>query len=131
MVACYSGAAAADGAVPARDPAARGARAAARGGVAAGAAARADGLPAVPRALAPRPAAPTVARRPHHTLDFPSTMLHVLNPTTWTATAPRVHSEIATFYRGQDDIIDERRSADFPMNCSTRTTPAGTVIRPM
>lgn len=59
MPLCCSGAAPADGAVPARDPAARGARAAPRGRLAPGAAARAHGLPAVPRALAPaRPRPP-------------------------------------------------------------------------
>ena len=64
-----SGAAAADGAVPARDPAARGAAAPARRGVAPGAAARAHRLPAVPRALAltsrRQPAAAAAARLRH------------------------------------------------------------------
>lgn len=57
-----SGAAAADGAVPARDPPARGSRAPQRSGAAPGAAARAERLPAVPRALARRARAARTAR---------------------------------------------------------------------
>lgn len=66
---CCSRAAAADGAVPARDPAARGPAAPARRRLAPGAAARAHRLPAVPRALAPARRAAAAADRHHSRID--------------------------------------------------------------